>query len=31
MTVVAAFDRFEVVWPLDVAHGMPLVSALTID
>jgi uncharacterized protein YhfF len=25
------FERFEVVWPLDVAHGMPLASELTLD
>jgi hypothetical protein len=25
------FKRFEVVWPLDVAHGMPLASELTLD
>jgi uncharacterized protein YhfF len=28
--IVTVFERFEVVWPLDVVHGMPLASKLTL-
>ena len=29
--ILTVFERFEVVWPLAVVHGMPLASKLTLD